>query len=224
MSDTTLAAALAAAQVELRNPVRRAQNPHFKSRFADLPTCLDSIRPVLAAHGIALVQIPSWADGVLSVTTLLLHGQERLEGILSCSSAGDPQKIGSAITYLRRYALCAMAGVTGDDDDDGEQASRRQGPSEEEPEIPRRQQPTYSEPYAALRGAVSTVVGRGGTVEQADAVVRYATREGARECLSMAAARADEALADAALLALRHALATESAESILESALTDERE
>lgn len=118
----TLASRLAAAQCELRNPPMYGRNPHFGSKFATLASCIKAVRPVLARHGLAIVQCPGTVDGGVSVTTSILFGSERLESTVSCRCGVKPQDMGSAITYLRRYALCAMAGVVGDDDDDARAA------------------------------------------------------------------------------------------------------
>jgi threonine dehydrogenase-like Zn-dependent dehydrogenase len=207
MSDKTIYDALAEAQAELSNPPKRSKNPHFKSRFADLPTCLDTIRPVLASHGIALVQSPSWESGTLSVTTRLLRGSEAIESTLSCSSAGDPQKIGSAITYLRRYGLCAMVGVAGDDDDDGEQAS-----------APPRRQPAPLPPAEEVRRALHTIGAR--DRRTADAICRAVTDQGDGSCsvTSVAQATSDDTTAEIVLDGLRAALADLKADGLLKAA------
>lgn len=120
----TLAAALAMAQGEMTNPSRNAENPHFRSKYADLAGCRDAVLPVLARHGIALVQAPSTnvQEQTVSLTTTLLHCAERLDcGTLTLPLQGSnlSHALGSALTYMRRYALCAVAGVAAGDDDDG---------------------------------------------------------------------------------------------------------
>jgi hypothetical protein len=114
-----LAAALAKAQGQMRNALKGAENPHFRSRYADLADVWDAVREPLAANGIAVVQVPSYADGRLTVETMLMHTSGQwIAGALSAPvSKADPQGVGSATTYLRRYALASMAGVAQDDDD-----------------------------------------------------------------------------------------------------------
>jgi hypothetical protein len=121
-----LAAALAAAQGELDNASKSSENPHFRSRYADLAEVRDTVVPVLARHGLSVVQLPSYADGVVSVETVLLHvSGEYLSGVTSAPvSKQDAQGVGSAITYCRRYSLAAVACIA-QDDDDGEAASGR---------------------------------------------------------------------------------------------------
>ncbi len=126
MSDNphaTLADALAAAQGEIRNPALDGVNPHFRSRFATLASCLKAVRPVFAEHGLAIVQAPSspMSTGV-ALTTTIMHSTGTTESTVACRCGSKVQEMGSAISYLRRYALCSMVGIVGDDDDDGNQA------------------------------------------------------------------------------------------------------
>lgn len=120
MSD--LVAALAAAQAEFPTIPKNHTNPHFKSRYADLSDVLAAVRPVLAKHGIALVQPLRWTDAGLELVTALLKGDERLESSMPLPVDAKPQDLGSRLTYLRRYSLCALLGVAAEDDDDGNAA------------------------------------------------------------------------------------------------------
>lgn len=114
-----LATALAKAQAEIENAHKTSNNPHFKSKYADLAEVINTVRPVFSAHGLSVTQMPSFEAGIASVETLLLHASG--EWISSVSSAPvskqDAQGVGSAITYLRRYSLAAIAGVAQEDDD-----------------------------------------------------------------------------------------------------------
>jgi hypothetical protein len=121
-----LAAALAKAQAEMVNPAFDSTNPHFKSKFASLAAVRNAVIPVLAKHGIACVQdIHTDIAGTVSCTTTLIHasGQRATFGPLTLPvTKVDAQGFGSAATYARRYSLMAIAGVVGDDDDDGNAA------------------------------------------------------------------------------------------------------
>jgi ERF superfamily len=92
--------------------------------YADLASVLDVVRPALAANGIAIVQTPSVHEGQVVVETRLAHASgEWMESALSTKAEDlSPQKIGSAITYLRRYSLSCMVGVASEEDDDGNAA------------------------------------------------------------------------------------------------------
>jgi hypothetical protein len=120
-----LATSLAKAQSEMDNVTKNAANPHFRSKYADLAEVLNTVRPVLAKHGLSVVQTTTYSEGVCSVETLLLHasGQYLAEVASAPVVKADPQGVGSATTYLRRYALAAIAGVA-QEDDDGNAAGR----------------------------------------------------------------------------------------------------
>jgi len=120
-----LAKALAAAQAEMKNPPLDGRNPHFNSRFATLAAVRDAVFPVLARHGLALFQSPGSTEIGPTVTNLLMHvsGQwVRSDPLTMPATKRDAQGFGSALSYCRRYALMTIAGVVGDDDDDGEAA------------------------------------------------------------------------------------------------------
>ena len=154
-----IAAALAIAQGEISHALTERMNPAFKSRYADLSAVLDACRGPLSAAGIAVVQAPSVdlvEGGVrVSVETRLIHksGQWMATVVSSYADNGKAQTIGSAITYLRRYGLSAMAGVAPDDDDDGNAA---QQPQQRQPS-PRAQAFTQASPTAPLRPAPSSL-------------------------------------------------------------------
>ena len=114
-----LATALAKAQGELENASKSSNNPHFKSKYADLAEIINTTRPVFSAHGLSVTQCPSFETGIVSVETILMHssGQWMSSTISAPVSKQDAQGVGSAITYCRRYALAAVAGIAQEDDD-----------------------------------------------------------------------------------------------------------
>lgn len=120
-----LAKALAAAQAEMQNPRFDRTNPNFRSKYASLAAVRDAVVPVLARHGIAVVQNLSAAEEGVTCETILIHeeGATLRSSITLPAQQFNAQGLGSAATYARRYALMAMAGVVGDDDDDGNAAS-----------------------------------------------------------------------------------------------------
>lgn len=123
-----LAAALVKAQAELQHAIKDSKNPHFKSTFASLNSVLDTIKPVYAAHGLAVTQWPGFKEGHATVTTMLVHesGEWMRHEAGSPLQKNDPQGVGSALTYLRRYGLAAVAGI-GQEDDDGNAATVQNG-------------------------------------------------------------------------------------------------
>ena len=115
-----LATALAKAQGEIKNAVKDSANPYYKSRYADLASVWEACRTALSSNGLAVSQIPELRDsGMVSVHTMLLHSSGQwLSGELSMVPVkNDPQGIGSCITYIRRYALAAIVGISPEDDD-----------------------------------------------------------------------------------------------------------
>lgn len=129
-----LAVALVAAQSELRAIPKDATNPHYKSKYASLDSVVETVRPVLAKHGLAVVQgatVPeTGAEGKLvgfAVETMLIHlSGEWVTNIAVVPVAKpDAQGAGGALTYGRRYGLSALLSLATDEDDDGHAASRK---------------------------------------------------------------------------------------------------
>ena len=125
-----LATALAKAQAEMKNAPRAAANSFYKSKYADLAGIWDVARGPLTKHGLSIVQTTrAGEDGKPIVETFLLHesgewisGEMKMNPVRQTKGEGfvaadDPQAIGSAITYARRYGLAAIAGVATEDDD-----------------------------------------------------------------------------------------------------------
>lgn len=115
-----IGASLALAQRQMKGAKKDAANPFFKSKYADLSSVAAACMDALNEEGIAVVQAPSTQpDGTVSVETMLLHksGQWMSETVTGKPKDDGPQALGSVITYLRRYALAAFAGVAPEDDD-----------------------------------------------------------------------------------------------------------
>lgn len=133
LSITELAKALAKAQGEMENAKRGSLNPHFKSTYADLATIWNVIREPFSNNGLSVVQIPSeTASGSIRLTTTLMHSSgEFIEECFSLSlkDASNPQQAGSALTYMKRYALLGVAGIA-PEDDDGNAATGKPSPAQ----------------------------------------------------------------------------------------------
>lgn len=105
-------------------------NPHFRSKYADLGTCLEAVDDALLDNGIAVYQETFLDDNGVTVETIFLHesGETIRSGKLHVpASKNDPQGYGSALTYCRRYSLMAACGIA-PEDDDGNAASQCQVP------------------------------------------------------------------------------------------------
>lgn len=121
----TLAQALIAAQDEMPAIEPDQENTHFHNRFVSLGHLIAETRPVLNKHGFAVTQHPSMdTEGRPTLVTILHHESgERLEfSAPLILTKQDPQAQGSAITYMRRYALGALLAIAVQEDDDGEGA------------------------------------------------------------------------------------------------------
>jgi ERF superfamily protein len=130
-----LAAALVKAQGAMKSAIKDSENPFFKSRYADLASVWEACREALTSNGLSVVQLPGYEPGAARLTTMLLHTSGQwIAGMGGAplvpkvnrdgkESPPDAQSMGSAITYLRRYGLAAVAGVV-QEDDDAEQAVR----------------------------------------------------------------------------------------------------
>lgn len=128
-SISKIAPALLKAQRAITFADKSATNPHYKSKYADLPAVIDAIKPALNENGILFLQMIGPSDpGTIAMTTRLQHESgEYMESTATCPlPKNDPQGFGSAATYLRRYSLAGAVGLY-QDDDDGEAASKGKG-------------------------------------------------------------------------------------------------
>lgn len=120
-----IAAALAKAQGEMTNPTFNKTNPHFKSSYADLSSVLNAVRPALAKNGIALMQMTGMEEAGVVLYTRLTHiSGQWIESVYPVTASGKHQEIAAALTYAKRLSLSAIAGVAGEDDDDGNEADK----------------------------------------------------------------------------------------------------
>lgn len=171
-SVAALAAALAKAQAQIAPAPKSSVNPHFRSHYADLASVVDASRAALAANGLAVVQCPvdsSRPDSVALATRLIHSSGEWIESTVSTRLAkNDAQGVGSALTYLRRYSLAAIVGVTSCEDDDGNAASRTPEPPARSAPAPKPKTPSVAaeEPpsrfIASLAEVAAKMSGSGG--------------------------------------------------------------
>jgi hypothetical protein len=127
-----IAGALVKFQASVSKVAKEANNPFFKSKYASLANILDTIQKPLSECRLAISQFP---DGN-ALTTIILHADsgEWMESsyVMPVAKQNDPQAMGSAMTYARRYALGSILNLNIDDDDDGEKAMGRQIPKKDE--------------------------------------------------------------------------------------------
>ena len=122
-----LATALAIVQGQLTFAKKDSKNPFFKSNYADLESVWDACRSLLSDNGLAVMQFPGeYNDGNMALNTIITHksGEWMSQEMSLPVSKPDAQGAGSALTYMRRYALAAVIGVV-QADDDGNSASEK---------------------------------------------------------------------------------------------------
>jgi len=122
-----IATALVKAQKAFAPALKNAVNPHFRSKYVDLASCVDSVVGALNENGIFLFQTTSeHPDGVICETSFLHESGERLDcgKLFFPAPKHDPQGFMSCLTYIRRASLMAATGQA-PEDDDGNSASRR---------------------------------------------------------------------------------------------------
>lgn len=121
-----LFSALAKAQGEMNTAGLTANNPFFKSKYADLAEIVKASRPALTKNGLCVIQqIRMNEEGLHVLHTLLAHSSGQwIETRMKINPAkNDIQGLGSYISYIRRYSYAALVGVVvSDEDDDGEVA------------------------------------------------------------------------------------------------------
>ena len=111
--------ALSKCQGQMESAKKDSENPFFKSSYADLSSCWETLRKPLTDNGLSVIQLPMEGKDSLKLTTILGHnsGQWISSLIEVTPTKRDPQGLGSALTYARRYALMAITGIAPEDDD-----------------------------------------------------------------------------------------------------------
>jgi ERF superfamily len=119
-----IAAAMILARAKFPPIHKNKSNSHFKNKYASLDSIIEAITPALCEAGILLVQPTIIRDGATILSTQLIHGAsgELISSELVIPPQSDPQKLGSALTYYRRFSICSLLSIAADDDDDGSSA------------------------------------------------------------------------------------------------------
>tara|TARA_Y100000310_G_scaffold83131_1_gene79807 strand:+ start:2088 stop:2750 length:663 start_codon:yes stop_codon:yes gene_type:complete len=165
-----IAKAVATMQKSIKGVAKDGTNPHFSSSYATLAACWDACHDAAAENGIAIVQTTDVEDGNAYLYTTLAHESGQwMRGRLPLAYGGNNpmQALGSAITYARRYGLCAAVGLAPEDDDgnsahDGKAASKANGdakkaaPKAPPPGVPAASQDEADEYFAQLERAIGT--------------------------------------------------------------------
>lgn len=144
-----LSKALVETQKELKQPLKDAKNPFFKSEYVPLENVAEAITESATKHGLAFSQYATTTEtGNVSVGTIVFHESgEFIEypPLILKPENTKPQSIGSAITYAKRYSLSAVFGITSDKDDDGSKANGN-GEPQKQPQKRNQKQAQNDEP------------------------------------------------------------------------------
>lgn len=151
-----LAAALIKAQLDMDPLHKDAKNPHLNSKYATLAGVQEVALPALGKYEIAVMQSVStdWNESgaLVRVGCTLIHapsGESVVNEIALRPTKSDPQGIGSAITYGRRYLLMAMAGLAPEDDDGNEASGKQAKQPQAQPQRPNASPtPSHRQPEA----------------------------------------------------------------------------
>ena len=125
-SIANLTLALSIVQGKMTHAIKDSANPFFKSKYADLESVWDACRSLLSENGLAVMQFPGeYFDGSMRLTTIISHksGEFMSQEMSVPVTKPDAQGAGSALTYMRRYALAAVVVGVVQADDDGNAAS-----------------------------------------------------------------------------------------------------
>ena len=186
----TMIAALVKAQSQFGRVIKDRENPAFRSAYATLSACLDAVVPALNENGFFLTQFLSNTPDGITVETIVHHdsGESLVLGVFSLSPTKfDPQGVGSATTYAKRYGLKAAFGLSdAEDDDDGNAASAH---------VPRNQ-PEQAPRNAATTRAASkpaTAAPKPAPPAQANAAAKTAAKPAAPPAQQAPAANTGEA-------------------------------
>jgi hypothetical protein len=121
-----LAKALVLAKIKMEAPHKNKTNPHFKNKYADLSAVKESYQTALGETGLSVVSALALIDSTLTLSTSLVHGEtgEWIASDYPIPAGLKPQETGSAVSYGRRYNVCALLDIVAEDDDDGEAAQK----------------------------------------------------------------------------------------------------
>jgi hypothetical protein len=119
---------LAEVKREVGKVSKNSKNPHFKNTYADLNALIDAVEPILLEKGLLMLQ--PIAEGKVCTVIFDVETELSIESSILLPVLSDPQKLGSAITYFRRYTLQSLLSLQAEDDD-ANKASKKELISDE---------------------------------------------------------------------------------------------
>jgi hypothetical protein len=103
------------AKQQIGKVAKNSKNPHFKNNYADINALTAEVEPILLEYGLLMLQ--PIVDGYVSTVVMDAESGESVSSSMRLPEINDPQKIGSAITYYRRYTLQSLLCLQTEDDD-----------------------------------------------------------------------------------------------------------
>lgn len=167
-----LVAALSKAQGAMKAAHKDKKNPFFNSTYSTLAAVIEALREPFAANGLAFTQ-PTYMDGEhVMVETYILHSSGQwIAGVITAKpTKPDPQGVGSLVSYLKRYELQSMAGMSSaDEDDDGNAASNGRPAAKTLPK-PQAKEALYQGVTAAEKNELSKIAAKLGITKTVDMI------------------------------------------------------
>jgi len=180
--------AFAKALLAVRNPELDGVNPHFKSKYATLDTTIKAVRAALSEAGLGLCQaIEVDGERLTEDTTIFdqdgdtLYFSSRYPLPPDCKS--NPQKMGSAITYFRRYTLLALFNIVGEEDDDANLATEKPKTKPRQPKQEQARPISRDEKIAIYKAAVNAGLDKPGAEKFTKELTEGATSATAKAVL-----------------------------------------
>lgn len=198
-----LAKALASFQGEVVQPMKDKANPFFKSKYVPLENVVEAITNTAPKYGLSFLQYPVNQDLNVGIVTILMHSSGEYietEPIFAKPVKQDAQATGSVITYLKRYSLSSVFGITSDEDDDGnnatngnqnqrKQQTQSQQQSQQAPQGPKAASPAQLKAIGAITNAIAKrdSIGQGAVYEKAQQALGI--NKGSRDLLASEASK-----------------------------------
>lgn len=166
-----LAKALASFHSEVKQPLKDKANPFFKSKYVPLENVVESITAIAPKHGLSFLQYPINQQEKVGIVTILMHSSgEYIETdpVFAQPAKNDPQATGSVITYLKRYSLSAVFGITSDEDDDGNKATFGNNGQKQQPQS----QPQMNLPKMISDAQIKAIGAKTNNISKRDGIDR----------------------------------------------------
>ena len=166
-----IAIAMNKAQSEMSGAKKSSKNPFFKSNYANLEEVIECVKTPFADNGLSFMQFPKAVDGFAGVELIIMHvsGEWISQELMLKCAKNDPQGMGSAITYARRYTLQSAAGLPSEDDD-GNAASKPPAKPQYKQPAPVQAAPAVITPAQVKR---LMTIANGVPVDQVKAVLKH---------------------------------------------------